>query len=81
MKFVFLINVLNLCLIPCSIHFYCVGEDQILRDCRVGITTKEKLRKVIKWVLRAGPTLHNVELHVYQVLSLLSNVCGYSSVL
>uniref|UniRef100_A0A5B6YH09 Uncharacterized protein n=1 Tax=Davidia involucrata TaxID=16924 RepID=A0A5B6YH09_DAVIN len=49
-----------------AIIFIYVGADDLIGDCRVGITTKEKLRKVIEWVQRAGSTLHNVKFHSYQ---------------
>ncbi|KAA8546382.1 hypothetical protein F0562_002879 [Nyssa sinensis] len=56
--------------LQCLVHPYELlvskGADDLIGDCRVGITTKEKLRKVIEWVQRAGSTLHNVELHSYQ---------------
>eukprot|EP00268_Persea_americana_P060505 TRINITY_DN7545_c1_g2_i1.p1 TRINITY_DN7545_c1_g2~~TRINITY_DN7545_c1_g2_i1.p1 ORF type:complete len:274 (+),score=25.90 TRINITY_DN7545_c1_g2_i1:19-840(+) len=43
------------------------GMDELLMDCRVGRTTKEKLKKVIEWVQRAGSTLHYLQqTHSYQ---------------
>ncbi|XWS23784.1 hypothetical protein CRYUN_Cryun28dG0045100 [Craigia yunnanensis] len=43
------------------------GAVELVAECRVGITAKEKLRKVIEWVQRTGYTaLHNVEAFDYQ---------------
>ncbi|KAF8404150.1 hypothetical protein HHK36_009030 [Tetracentron sinense] len=53
------------------------GVDELLADCRVGKTTKAKLRKVIEWVQRAGSTLHNVQLHTYQKRQLIRNWKDY----
>ncbi|KAM7507707.1 hypothetical protein LguiA_018160 [Lonicera macranthoides] len=59
--------------LQCLVHPYesifSKGAESLIEDCRVGITTKQKLQKVVEWVQRAGPTLHNVELQSYQVLS------------
>ncbi|KAB1205355.1 hypothetical protein CJ030_MR7G010697 [Morella rubra] len=42
------------------------GADDLIADCRLGITTKEKLRKVIEWVQRAGSTLCKIDLQSHQ---------------
>ncbi|KAK6938441.1 hypothetical protein RJ641_031949 [Dillenia turbinata] len=47
--------------------------EDVLRNSRVGITTKEKLRKVMKWVLRSGSTLCSVRLYSAQDSSLVKN--------
>lgn len=54
----------------CPKQYHCAGMDELLMDCRVGRTTKEKLKKVIEWVLRAGSTLHYQQTHSYQVFSM-----------
>ncbi|GMY06815.1 LOC100273399 isoform [Fagus crenata] len=42
------------------------GVDDLIASCRVGITTKEKLRKVIEWLQRSGSTLCNINSHSNQ---------------
>ncbi|XP_077213348.1 uncharacterized protein LOC143848320 [Tasmannia lanceolata] len=37
------------------------GIDELLADCGVGKTTKEKLKKVIEWVQLTGSILHTVQ--------------------
>ncbi|XP_058097177.1 uncharacterized protein LOC131242504 isoform X2 [Magnolia sinica] len=37
------------------------GVDELLGQCRVGRTTKEKLKKVVRWVQQTGSMLHNVQ--------------------
>ncbi|KAK9270936.1 hypothetical protein L1049_026524 [Liquidambar formosana] len=63
--------------LQCLVHPYeslvLKGADDLIIDCRVGITPKEKLRKVIEWVQRAGSTLHNIELHTCQKRQLSRN--------
>ncbi|KAM4069915.1 hypothetical protein ACB094_12G126000 [Castanea mollissima] len=44
------------------------GIDDLLANCRVGTTTKEKLRKVVEWLQRSGSTLCNLNLHSDQYL-------------
>lgn len=57
----------------CLVHPYeslvSKGLDDLMMDCRMGVTAKEKLRKVIKWVQGNRSTLHNHELHGYQKVS------------
>ncbi|XP_010272827.1 PREDICTED: uncharacterized protein LOC104608507 isoform X1 [Nelumbo nucifera] len=61
----------------CLVHPYDLleskGVDDLLANCRVGNTTREKLRKVIEWVKRTGSTDHNVQLHNYEKRQLLKN--------
>ncbi|XP_059631855.1 uncharacterized protein LOC132274560 [Cornus florida] len=54
------------CLVRSSEMLVTKDADDAVRDCRIGITTMGKLKKVIKWVQRAGSTLYNVKLHSYQ---------------
>ncbi|XP_042486220.1 uncharacterized protein LOC122066483 isoform X2 [Macadamia integrifolia] len=49
-----------------------ISKDDLLADCRVGKTTKGKLRRVIEWVQQVGSTVH-VGLHTYQRKKLLKN--------
>ncbi|GLT73503.1 hypothetical protein SLA2020_453570 [Shorea laevis] len=57
-------------MLQCLIHphesLFSKDVDDSIANCRVGITTKEKLRKVIEWVQQAGSTLCNIDLHSYQ---------------
>ncbi|XP_027093073.1 uncharacterized protein [Coffea arabica] len=39
------------------------GIDEAMKDCRIGITAKNKLHKVIEWLQRAGLASHDVELN------------------
>ncbi|KAL5558372.1 hypothetical protein UlMin_034583 [Ulmus minor] len=39
------------------------GVDELVAECRVGVTTKEKLRKVIEWVQRAGSSFCSIQRH------------------
>ncbi|XP_075647494.1 uncharacterized protein LOC142618439 isoform X2 [Castanea sativa] len=39
------------------------GIDDLIANCRVGTTTKEKLRKVVEWLQRSGSTLCNLNLY------------------
>ncbi|EXB44352.1 hypothetical protein L484_020164 [Morus notabilis] len=41
------------------------GLDELVADCRVGITVKEKLRKVIEWVKRAAYTFCSIQPHCH----------------
>ncbi|XP_057973662.1 uncharacterized protein LOC131161719 [Malania oleifera] len=54
----------------CLVHPYeslmTKGVDDLLKDCRVGATTREKLKKVIEWAQRAGSIPNTVELDSYQ---------------
>ena len=43
------------------------GIDEAMKDCRIGITAKNKLHKVIEWLQRAGLASHDVELNSDQV--------------
>eukprot|EP00262_Sarcandra_glabra_P001470 TRINITY_DN11583_c0_g3_i1.p1 TRINITY_DN11583_c0_g3~~TRINITY_DN11583_c0_g3_i1.p1 ORF type:complete len:444 (-),score=58.76 TRINITY_DN11583_c0_g3_i1:382-1713(-) len=49
------------------------GVDEVVTNCRVGITTKAKLKRLIEWLQHTGPTLHNVQFHPYQKRQLLKN--------
>lgn len=47
------------------------GIEELIAGCRVGITTKDKLRKVIKWVQQCRSSICNINSYqAYQVLSL-----------
>ncbi|GMP46964.1 hypothetical protein CsSME_00014923 [Camellia sinensis var. sinensis] len=55
-----------LCLVHPSESLVSKGVEGIIGECRVGVRTKEKLRKVIEWVQQTGSTLCNVQLHRHQ---------------
>ncbi|GMN39670.1 hypothetical protein TIFTF001_008902 [Ficus carica] len=42
------------------------GLDELVAECRVGITVKEKLRKVLEWVKRAGSAFCNIQPHCHE---------------
>lgn len=50
--------------------FIFVGVDDLIANCRVGTTTKEKLTRVIEWLQRSGSTLCNLNVHSDQVFYL-----------
>lgn len=56
--------------IQCLVHkhdsLFSKGADNLIEDCRVGITTKGKLKRVVSWVQRAGPTLPYVGVQSYK---------------
>ncbi|KAI8004377.1 hypothetical protein LOK49_LG08G01641 [Camellia lanceoleosa] len=54
------------CLVHPSESLVSKGVEGIIGECRVGVRTKEKLRKVIEWVQQTGSTLCNVQLHKNQ---------------
>ena len=60
-----------------SINLLLLGVDDLVRDLQFGIPVKEKLRKVIEWVQRAGSTLHDIHLHSHQVFSSRSGFCSH----
>lgn len=55
-----------LCLVHPSESLVSKGVEGIIGECRVGVRTKEKLRKVIEWVQQTGSILCNVQLHRHQ---------------
>lgn len=62
----------------CLIHPYelLISKDieELVAGCRVGITSKDKLRKVIKWVQQSKPNICNI--NSCQVMSLLIRCCN-----
>lgn len=55
-----------------KILFSSAGIEELVAGCRVGITTRDKLRKVIKWVQQSRSSICNINSYAsYQVLSLL----------
>lgn len=48
------------------VFMYTVGVGDLVAECRlVGVSAKEKLRKVIEWVQRAGSTFSGIQPHGY----------------
>ncbi|KAK7385222.1 hypothetical protein VNO78_30936 [Psophocarpus tetragonolobus] len=45
--------------------------EELVTDCRVGTTTKDKLRRVIKWVQQSRSTICNIKLHSNQQIEQL----------
>ncbi|KAG4954613.1 hypothetical protein JHK87_040207 [Glycine soja] len=48
----------------------CRSVEELVTGCRVGTTTKDKLRRVIKWVQQSRSTICNIKLQSNQVFSL-----------
>jgi len=57
-------------------YFAYIGTNNLMKTSRIGLAAKEKLRKVIAWVLRARPILNkhitnNCEVFFYISLLIL----------
>ncbi|PIA31146.1 hypothetical protein AQUCO_05200030v1 [Aquilegia coerulea] len=49
------------------------GVEELISCCRAGETTKEKLKKVIKWVQKTKSARHCVQGHTYQKRQVMTN--------
>ncbi|KAI3685509.1 hypothetical protein L6452_34757 [Arctium lappa] len=54
------------CLVDTYEAIHSEGTNNLMTTSHIGLATKEKLRKVIAWVLRAGPILDKHVLHKYK---------------
>lgn len=59
------------------IIWFDAAVEELVTGCRVGATTKDKLRRVIKWVQQSRSTICNIKLQSNQVSSLPCNCFTY----